>query len=86
MDMVGNLEHIQEGNEVLYSLCDPYMIYDLLITYKKSLLDDEVFQQMFDYISYMISTGVPDKMASPRKAIDEIFDLFLKIFPPTFRA
>lgn len=80
------LEHIQEGNEVLYAFTDPYLIYDLLITNKKSLFDDPVFQQMLDYIEYMVSTGVPDKMGSPRKSIDEIFDLFWKLFPPPFSA
>ena len=80
------IEHIQEGNEILYVLVDPYLILDLLIAHKKSLLDDDVFHQMFNYIDYMVSTGVPDKMASPRKAIDEIYEVFWKLFPPSFRA
>ena len=80
------IEHIQEGNEVLYSFIDPYMIYDLLIVHKKSLLDDDIFQQMFDYIDYMVSTGVPEKISSPRKAVDELADLFWKLFPPPFVA
>jgi predicted transcriptional regulator len=80
------IEHIQEGNEIIYVLTDPYLILDLLIAHKKSLLDDDVFHQMFNYIDYMVSTGVPDKMASPRKAIDEIYELFWKLFPPFFKA
>lgn len=80
------LEHIQEGNEVLYSLVDPYVVYDLLITHKKSLVDDEVFQHMVDYINYMVSTGVPEKIISPRKAVDEIADLIWQVFPPPFMA
>jgi len=80
------LEHIQEGNEIIYSLEDPYRIIDLLITYKKNLLEDLEFREMFEYIDYMVSTGVPDKMTSPRKAIDAVEDLFWKIFPPFFRA
>ena len=80
------LEHMQEGNEILYALNDPYLIYNILITNRKSLLEDDMFQHMLDYINYMISTGVPDKMASPRKAIDVLVDLFWDLFPPSFMA
>ena len=80
------IEHSQEGNEILYCFTDPYMVYDLLIAYKKNLLDDPEFRQMFDYIEYMVSTGVPDKMNSPRDAIDALNDLIWKLFPPPFSA
>ena len=80
------IEHTQEGNEILYSLTDPYLVIDLLIANKKNLLDDDTFKQMFDYIEYMVSTGVPEKMSSPRKSIDKLFDVFLELFPPSFKA
>jgi DNA-binding MarR family transcriptional regulator len=80
------LEHTQVGNEILYALSDPYIILDLLITNKESLLDDDVFRQMVDYINYMVSTGVPDTMASPRDAEDKLADFFWALFPPFFRA
>lgn len=80
------IEHIQEGNEVLYSFVDPYLILDLLTTHKKSLLDDETFQDMLNYINFMVSTGVPEKISSPRKSVDELANLFWKMFPPPFIA
>jgi DNA-binding transcriptional ArsR family regulator len=80
------VEHFQEGNEIIYRLEDPYLIYDLLITYNKSLFNDEIYRQMVDYIDYMVSTGVPNKMASPRDAIDAVFNFFWDMFPPPFTA
>lgn len=80
------VEHVQEGNEILYIFEDPYMIYDLLVTYKENVLEDKLFRQMFDYIEYCVSTGVPDKMASPRDAIDVIESVFWELFPLPFRA
>ena len=80
------LEHIQEGNEILYALANPYLVYDLLITNKENLLDTEELKQMLEYIEYMVSTGVPDKMASPRKAVEKVVDAFWNLFPPFFRA
>jgi hypothetical protein len=80
------VEHLQQGNEIIYSLVDPYLIYHLLITYKKSLLNDKILRNAFDYVNYMVSTGVPEKIISPRKAIDEVVDIFSYIFPLPFRA
>jgi predicted transcriptional regulator len=80
------IEHAQEGNEILYSLTDPYLVIDLLIANKKNLLDDDTFRQMLEYIDYMVSTGVPEKMSSPRKSIDKLFDVFRDLFPPSFKA
>ena len=80
------IEHTQEGNEILYRLDNPYMIYDLLITNKENLLEDKEFRQMLDYIDFCVKTGVPDKMASPRDAIDSFENIFWKIFPPSFMA
>jgi len=78
------IEHFQEGNEIIYSFVDPYLIYDLLITNKKILLDDEIYRQMFEYIEYIVKDGVPEKISSPRDAIDIVYDLILELFPPPF--
>ena len=80
------LEFIQEGNEILYALTDPYMVFDLLIVHKKNLLEDPEFREMFEYIEYMITTGVPERMSNTRDAIDACFYVFWDIFPPSFMA
>lgn len=79
------VEHIQEGNEIIYCLVDPYLIYDLLVIHKENVLDDEEFRQMFEYIEFGVETGVPDKISSPRDAVDTLIKLFWDMFPPSFR-
>ena len=79
------VEHIQEGNEIIYCLVDPYLIYDLLVIHKENVLDDEEFRQMFEYIEFGVETGIPDKISSPRDAVDTLIKLFWDMFPPSFR-
>ena len=79
------VEHIQEGNEIIYCLVDPYLIYDLLVIHKENVLDDEEFRQMFEYIEFGVETGIPDKISSPRDAVDSLIKLFWDMFPPSFR-
>lgn len=79
------VEHIQEGNEIIYCLVDPYLIYDLLVIHKENVLDDEEFRQMFEYISFGVETGVPNQISSPRDAVDVLIKLFWDMFPPPFR-
>jgi len=80
------IEHKQEGNEVMYCFEDPYLIFDLLVTHKKNLLEDPAFRQMFEYIEYCVSVGVPQKMVSPRDTIDNFEEIFWYFFPPSFMA
>jgi len=80
------VEHKQEGNEILYCLIDPYLIYDLLVINKDSMLEDDEFKNIFEYIVFSVETGIPDKITSPRDAIDILAKIFRDMFPPSFRA
>ena len=80
------IEHIPEGNEKIYCLVDPYFIYDLLVIHKESVLDEEEFRNFFDYIAFYVEEGIPEKMVSPRDAIDILANIFWSMFPPSFKA
>ena len=80
------VEHIPEGNEKIYCLVDPYFIYDLLVIHKESVLEDEEFRHIFEYIEFSVETGIPEKISSPRDTIDVLANIFWSMFPPSFRA
>ena len=80
------IERLTESNEVLYRLEDPYMIYHLLMNHKEKLLEDEDFKQMFDYIDYMVKTGIPEKVTSPKDGVEAVYEVFCEMFPLPFRA
>jgi len=80
------VERIPDGSEKIYSLVDPYFIYDLLVIHKDSILEGEEFKGIFEYIDYYVQEGIPEKMISPRDAIDVLANIFWNMFPPSFKA
>ncbi|UCH72347.1 MAG: hypothetical protein JSW62_02020, partial [Thermoplasmatales archaeon] len=70
------------GNEKIYVLTDPYLIYDLLITYKNSLLDDEVTALLLYCYDFLILNWIPRKiMKDPRLNLDLMIEALYDIFP-----
>jgi len=69
------------GNEIIYVLNDPYAIYDLLVTYKESLITDEIDNTILDYLDDLISEGIPEHVNDHREMIDLVIDAYFEIFP-----
>ena len=69
------------GKEVIYILKDPFAIYDLLIAYEQSLVDDKIGRVVLDFVDDIIAGGIPDKVNNPKDMIDIVFDAFFEIFP-----
>ena len=69
------------GKEIIYVLKDPYVIYDTLIAYEHSLIDDEIGKLALDLIDYLITDGVPETVKNPKDILDSAFEAFYEIFP-----
>jgi predicted transcriptional regulator len=63
------------GREKVYMLKNPQQIYDLLITYKHSIIEDIISEHIFEWINYFQTKGHPKKIIAPKKwekAIDDV--------------
>jgi DNA-binding transcriptional ArsR family regulator len=75
------IEYTPVGHEIIYVLRDPHFIYHLFHAYKKSLVTDDTSTLIFYFVDYMIKNGVPEKVISPKRSIDEVLEAFFEIFP-----
>lgn len=75
------IERTQVTNEAIYMLKNPEFVYDLLITYKETLLDDTTVGLILDYMNDFLSEGAPKKILSPKSAIDAIEKTIFDILP-----
>lgn len=69
------------GREKVYILKNPQQIYDLLITYKHSIIEEMISEQIFEFINYFQTTGHPKKVIAPKKWEKAIDDVLWEIFP-----
>ena len=74
-----------KSNEIIYMLKDPWAMYDLLIKYKGSLIDDVASSSILEFVNQMISGGIPERVDRTKDAVDKVFDMFFELFPPPFR-
>jgi len=74
------------GKEKIYVLKDPQVIYDLLITYKYSLIEDITGGLFLDFLDYFISDGVPEHVINPKDMTDSVIEVFFEIFPHPYHA
>jgi len=80
------IERSKVTNEIIYMLKNLNVIYDSLITYKDNLLDNTTSNLILDYMHDFLSDGVPEKIKSPKSAIDSISETIYELFPLPFCA
>ena len=68
------------GKEKIYVLKDPNDIYDLLTTYKHSLVEDLESNLILDYLDSFTS-DLPEKLPSPKDWEDLAIETLFEIFP-----
>lgn len=73
-------------NETVYMLKNHDLIYNLLIRHKNNLFDDTSVDLIVDYVNDFFSDGVPNKILSPKAAVDSIAKIIFDLFPPSFCA
>ena len=69
------------GNEILYKLKNPSLIYDALITYQNSLSEIDNIEHILNYFNYMISDGIPKKIKNRKSSMDSVEEVFFDVFP-----
>ena len=69
------------GREKVFMLKNPQQIYDLLITYKHSIIENLISEYIFEFIYYFMTTGQPKKVIAPKKWEKALDDLIWEIFP-----
>ena len=74
------------GNESIYMLKYPDVIYDLLVIYQDNLFDKINVNLVIDYMNRFLSDGVPQEIQSPKSSIDSIAKVIFRLFPPPFCA
>ena len=62
-------------------LKNPYKIYDLLIIHKDNLFDNVSASLILDYMNDFLSEGIPEKIKSPKSAVDSIAEIVFELFP-----
>jgi hypothetical protein len=55
------------GREKVYIFKDPQQIYDLLITYKHSIIEYMISEHLFEFINYFQTTSHPKKVIASKK-------------------
>jgi len=73
------------GKEKIYVLKDPDDIYDLLTTYKHSLVEDLESNLILDFF-YSFTTDLPEKLPSPKDWEDLSIETLFEIFPHPYHA
>ena len=74
------------GREKVYILKNPQQIYDLLITYKHSIIENLINEHIFEFINYFQTVGHPKQVKTPKKWEKAIDDLIWEIFPHPYHA
>jgi predicted ArsR family transcriptional regulator len=69
------------GNEILYKLKNPRLIYDALIAYQNSLSEIDDIELILYYLNYMISDGVPKKLKNRKSSMNSVEEAFYDLFP-----
>lgn len=81
------LERKIDKNEKIFRLKNPDKIYNLLITYNKSLSKEiSFFLSIVKFSEYVWEDEPPKKLRASDKIIDTIVDAFFEVFPPPFCA
>jgi DNA-binding transcriptional ArsR family regulator len=68
------------GKEKIYVLKDPNAIYDLLTTYKHSLLEDNESNLILNYLD-SFTKDLPKKLSNPKNWEDIAIETLFEIFP-----
>jgi DNA-binding transcriptional ArsR family regulator len=80
------VKHTPDHREVIYRLKDPYLIYDLLVTYRNKLLDNGTTDNVLVLFEWMINNFKKRKtMKSTEESYDRAVKVFYDIFPPPYR-
>lgn len=74
-----------KSNKKIYILKDPWKIYNLLVTYEGSLIDDVTSDFILDFVEEMLFDGIPATIDRRKDAIDRVLDMFFEVFPPPYR-
>ena len=69
------------GNEILYKLKNPRLIYDALIIYQNSLSEIDNIERILNYFNYMISDGIPKKIKNSTSSLNSIEEVLYTVFP-----
>jgi len=67
-------------NEIIYRLKNPKLIYDLFITYRKSL-DEETTNKFMAVLKWISSEGTPKELIGHNDCIDEVAAAIFEVFP-----
>jgi len=68
------------GKERIYVLKDPHDIYDLLTTYKQSLIEDLESSLILDFF-HSFTSDLPEKLPSPKEWEDLFLETLFELFP-----
>jgi DNA-binding transcriptional ArsR family regulator len=79
------IEYSLKSNEKYYALKDHWHIHDLFITYEGNLIDDVTSGFILEFISEMLSDGLPKNVDRTKDAIDKVLEVFLELFPLPYR-
>lgn len=74
------------GNEIIYRIKQPKIVYDVLMTYKNTLLDRGLTKITLEMIDYYSSEGMPEKMKSSKKYIKDLEKTLYDIFPHPYHS
>jgi DNA-binding transcriptional ArsR family regulator len=73
------------GNEAIYRLSNPKDVYKILITFKKSLIDD-VVNDVLDWIEFTSKEGLPKRLKNQKNSAEDFVDDFWEIFPHPYHS
>ena len=74
------------GNEIIYRLKDPGLVVNVVLQNKKKLFDKDI-SIIIDYLSYVLSDGMPKKIKFKKGAIEErIWEILFDICPHPYHA
>jgi DNA-binding transcriptional ArsR family regulator len=83
---VKKMRYKPQGREIVYMLKDPYLIYDLFVTYKNKLFDNGTTKEVLDWLDWITRTGEkPYRLKDKKKYAKDVEDLLYELFPLPFR-
>ena len=84
----GILAPCKENGRISYELKNRNYIYNLIIRYKTSLLDDQITSDFITFVKIVMPNGLRPESSSHEKdkSLDEVCSTFFKIFPVPFMA
>lgn len=80
------LERSIEVNEKFYKLKDPYIIYDLFVTYKNVILEDGIDKKMMELFNSTIRDDPPKILKGNEPLVDSLVKHFYDVFPHPYHA